>query len=320
MDLRALSQRVGQLSVVVVLVTAATFMLINLLPGDPSIAILGPDASLDERARVREALGLDGPLPIRYVEWLGSAMTGDLGESARTGSSVASMLWERAEVSIQLLVVSQVLALMIAVPWGIAMAYRSGTAFDRVSTVGALGLIAIPNFVLGLLLIYVFAIQFGVLPATGWVPFGDDPLGNLRVLVLPAVTLASGEIAVYARVLRSDLIVTLQQDFVGAARAQGFSDRRILFRHALRPSSISLLTVTGLNVGRLIGGTVIIENLFALPGLGRLIVQSINARDYLVVQGVVLVVALGYVAVNFVVDLLYGRVDPRLRSMAGRSA
>jgi peptide/nickel transport system permease protein len=319
MHLGTFSARAGQLVVVVLVVTGVTFLLINLLPGDPSIAILGPDASPQERAVVREALGLDGPLPVRYVEWLGGAVTGDLGESARTGSPVASMLADRFAVSFQLLVVSQALALVVAVPWAIAIAYRSGGGFDRASTVGALGLIAMPNFVLGLILIFVVAIQLDLLPATGWVSLGEDPLGNLRALILPAITLAAGEIAVYTRVLRSDLISTLQQDFVGAAQAQGFTNRRILFRHALRPSSIALLTVVGLNVGRLIGGTVIIENLFALPGLGRLLVLSIDARDYLVVQGVVLVVALGYVAVNFIVDLLYGRVDPRIRDSVGRT-
>jgi peptide/nickel transport system permease protein len=180
----------------------------------------------------------------------------------------------------------------------------------------AFGFLAVPNFIVGVVLVLVFAVQLGWVPATGYTPFFDSPFENLRAMILPAVTLALAELATYMRLLRTDLITTLQEDFITMARAKGLSSWRILLRHALRPSSFSLVTVAGLNIGRLIGGTVIVEFIFALPGIGALAVGSIFSKDYLVVQGTVLVIALGYVLVNFAVDLLYASIDPRVRHAA----
>lgn len=308
-----LGGRAARLVFVLLVVTFLSFLLINLLPGDPTTQILGLEASEEARTQLRSELGLDEPLPLRYLGWLGDALTGDLGRSYRTSIPVVDALQQRLPVTFQLLVMAQVIALGLAIPLGLIAGRRAGSAFDRVLTGVSLGLLSTPVFVSGVVLILVFAVILGWLPATGYTPLTQDPVENLRSLLLPAVTLAAGALAVYARLLRSDLISTLQEDYIALARARGFSSRRILWRHALRPSVTSLITVIGLNVGALIGGAVIVEILFGLPGVGRLIVNSIFARDYLMVQGGVVVVSVGYVFVNFIVDLTYALADPRIR-------
>jgi peptide/nickel transport system permease protein len=210
-------------------------------------------------------------------------------------------------------VLSQLLALAIAIPIGVLAAQRANGLFDKLSTLTAFGFLSVPNFVLGVLLVYVFAVKLNWFPAIYSTSFGEDPLENLRELVLPSITLAAAELAVYIRLLRTDMIATLNEDFITMAKAKGMPTRRILFRHAFRPSIFSLVTVAGLNIGRLIGGALVIEILFAIPGIGSLIVQAIYSRDYLVVQGGVVVIAVGYVLVNFFVDLLYAVLDPRVR-------
>ena len=197
-------------------------------------------------------------------------------------------------------------------------AYRAGTRTDKLISSTSFGLLAVPNFMVAIFLILIFAVWLGVLPATGWVNFTDNPVQNLRSALLPALSLAIAEMAVYTRLLRPDMIGTLQQDFVTMARVKGVSNRRILFRHALRPSSFSLMTVAGVQVGAIIGGSVVIETLFALPGVGRLLLEAVLVRDLLMVQGVALVIAISYVVVNFTVDILYSYLDPRISH--GRSA
>jgi peptide/nickel transport system permease protein len=306
-------RRGGQLLLVLLVVTVLAFWMITLLPGDPATQILGFGGDEAALAQVRAELGLDEPFWRRYLDWLGGAVTGDLGTSYITSVPVGESLGQRLPITLELLLLSQVIALGLAVPAGLAAARRAGGPLDRCLTALSFGLLSTPVFVSGVLLIMVFAVRWPLLPATGYTPFAESPGGNLRTMLLPAVTLAAGQLAVYARVLRSDLIATLREDYITLARARGLSPRRILWRHALRPSAISLLTVVGLNLGALIGGAVIIETLFGLPGVGRLIVEAILSRDYLVVQGGVLVVAVGYVVVNFAIDLLYGALDPRIR-------
>lgn len=306
-------RRLIRLGVVLVVVTFLSFALVNLLPGDPTTRILGLGATAEARAELRHDLGLDQPLPVRYASWLGGLFTGDLGTSYITRIPVGESLVTRLPVTLELVVLAQVLALAAAVPLAVVAARRAGGIVDRWITTFGLGLLSTPVFVLGVVLIALFAVHWRLLPATGTVAFSIDPVGNLRSMLLPAVTLAAGQFAVYARLLRTDLISTLQEDFITLARARGFSPRRILWRHALRPSLISLVTVIGLNLGTLIGGAFIVEILFGLPGVGRLVVDSIYARDYLVVQGGVVLVSVGYVAVNFAVDLLYSAIDPRIR-------
>jgi len=226
---------------------------------------------------------------------------------------VSDAIKERLPVTLELLVFSQFIALVVAIPLGLLAAQRSGGIFDRVSTTVAFGLLAIPSFVVAIVLILIFAVNLGWFPAVGFVPFTENPAENIRYLFLPALSLAVAELAVYMRLLRTDLISTLQEDYITMAKAKGISSRRVLMRHAFRPSTFSLITVAGLNFGRLIGGAFIIEVIFALNGIGRYIVSSILSRDYIPVQGGVVVVAVAYVLINFCIDMLYAVIDPRIR-------
>ncbi|MEU4406019.1 ABC transporter permease [Streptosporangium sp. NPDC023963] len=305
--------RAARLALVLLVVTFLSYALLDLLPGDPTTQILGLSASEEARERLRAELSLDDPLMVRYLDWLGGLVTGDMGTSPITSVPVAEALAERLPVTLELLVAAQLIALGLAVPVGVAAARRAGRTLDQALTALSFGLLSTPVFVLGVVLILVFAVELRLLPATGWTPISLDLGWNLTSVLLPAVTLGCGQMAVYARLLRTDLIATLQEDYITLARARGLSPRRILWRHALRPSAISLITAVGLNLGALIGGTVIIETLFGLPGVGRLIVESIFSRDYLTVQGGVVLISIGYVLVNFAVDLVYVAVDPRIR-------
>ena len=258
-------------------------------------------------------MGLDQPILIRYVGWLGHILQGDFGRSFRTGQTVLQAVGERLPVSLELMILAEFLGLLIGVPLAIACAARSGSAFDRFMTSTAFGMLSVPSFLAAILLIYLFAVELHWLPATGYVPLSEDVIGNLRFFVLPALTLALAEWPGIMRVLRSDMIATLQEDYIALARAKGLTPRRILFVHALKPSSLTLVTITGINIGRLIGGAVIVETIFALPGIGRLLVSAIGTRDLVILQGVVLLVAAGFVSMNFIVDMLYALLDPRIR-------
>jgi peptide/nickel transport system permease protein len=226
---------------------------------------------------------------------------------------VLGAIGARLPVSLELMLMAEIAGLLIAIPLGILCAVRQGSGFDRLMAGSAFGMLSVPAFLWAILLIYLFAVRLHVLPATGWVPFAEDPIGNLRSFVLPALTLALGEWPVLMRVLRSDMIATLQEDYILMAKAKGLKTARILFVHALKPSSLTLVTLAGINIARLIGGAVVIETIFALPGIGRLLVGAIYARDFIIMQGVVLFVALGFVLLNFTADLLYAVLDPRVR-------
>ena len=297
---------------VLVAVSIVTFLLLNILPGDPVLAILGETATPQSIAVLHEQLGLDLPLPLRYLHWLVHAVTGDFGRTFRSGDAVLPIIMQRLPVTIELLLVAQFLALLFAIPLGIWTAYRSRRISDHLSLGVSLSLLSMPSFLVGILLIYGFALNLGLFPATGFVPLGQGIGENLRSIALPAATLALVEFPIYMRLLRSEMIHTLQQNFIGVARAMGLPVWRILLQHALRPSSINLITVVGINMGRLIGGAVIVEVLFALPGIGQLLVDSIFQKEILVVQGVVLIVAFMFVLINAAVDVLYQLVDPRI--------
>jgi peptide/nickel transport system permease protein len=294
-------------------VSLLTFLIASLLPGDLAYVILGDQATPEKVAALRADMGLDQPIWWRYLSWLGNVLQGDFGRSFRTGQTVLQVVAERLPVSLELMLLAQLGALAIGIPLAIACAVRSGSAFDRFMTGSAFSMLSVPAFLSAILLIYLFAVELRWLPATGYVPFSEDPIGNLRSFVLPALTLALGEWPVLMRVLRSDMIATLQEDYIAMARAKGLKPSRILLVHALKPSSLTLVTVTGINIGRLIGGTVIVESIFALPGIGRLLLGAIFTRDLVILQGVVLFVAIGYVLINFVVDMLYAVLDPRIR-------
>jgi peptide/nickel transport system permease protein len=298
---------------VLLAVTALTFLIAALLPGDLAVAMLGDQATPENVAALHQKLGLDLPLWRQYLHWLTGVLSGDLGTSYRTGETVTHAIAERLPVSLELLVIAQLGGLLIGVPLAMLCAVRPDSVVDRMVSGLAFGTLSVPPFLLGIVLIYVFALRLGVLPATAYVPLSGDLIGNLRGMALPGATLALLEWPAIMRVLRSDLISTLQEDYIAMARAKGLTARRILFVHALKPSSLTLVTVVGLNIGRLIGGAVIIESIFALPGVGRLLVESIYTRDFIVLQGGVLFVAVAFVAVNFLVDLLYAALDPRTR-------
>jgi peptide/nickel transport system permease protein len=294
-------------------VTLLTFLIASLLPGDLAYTILGDQATPERVAALRAQMGLDLPLWQRYLHWLWGVLHGDLGRSFRTGETVLAAVSDRLPVSLELMVLAEVMGLLIAIPLAILCAVRSGSALDRFLTGLAFGKLSLPSFLVAILLIYLFAVELNLLPATGWVPFAEDPVANLRSFALPALTLAFAEWPVLMRVLRSDMIATLQEDYIAMAKAKGLRPARILLVHALKPSSLTLVTVTGINIGRLIGGALIIETIFAIPGIGRLLVGAIYARDFIILQGVVLFVAVGFVLINFVVDMLYAVLDPRIR-------
>ena len=307
------ARRLLYLVPVLVAVSLLTFLIASLLPGDLAYVILGDQATPEKVAALRHDMGLDQPIWWRYLSWLGHVLQGDFGRSFRTGQTVLQAVTERLPVSLELMVLAELGALAIGIPLAIACAVRSGSAFDRFMTGSAFGMLSVPAFLSAILLIYLFAVELRWLPATGYLPFEDDPIGNLRSFLLPALTLALGEWPVLMRVLRSDMIATLQEDYIAMARAKGLKPSRILLVHALKPSSLTLVTVTGINIGRLIGGTVIVESIFALPGIGRLLLGAIFTRDLIILQGVVLFVACGYVLMNFIVDMLYAVLDPRIR-------
>jgi peptide/nickel transport system permease protein len=298
---------------VLLAVSLLTFLIAALLPGDLAFVILGDQATPENVAALRHDLGLDQPLWWRYLSWLGHVVQGDLGRSFRTGQTVLQAVAERFPVSLQLMMMAEFIGLLIGVPIAIACAARAGGAFDRFMTGSAFAMLSMPSFLVAILLIYLFAVELRWLPATGYVPFTEEPLANLRFFVLPALTLALAEWPGIMRVLRSDMIATLQEDYIALAKAKGLKPSRILFVHALKPSSLTLVTVTGINIGRLLGGTLIVESIFALPGIGRLLVGAIYTRDLIILQGVVLLVACGFVIVNFIVDMLYAVLDPRIR-------
>ena len=308
-----IAYRLGYLLPVLFAVTLLTFLIASLLPGDLAHAMLGDQATPEAVAALRRDMGLDQPLWWRYLSWLGGILQGDFGRSFRTGEPVLGAILARLPVSLELMLLAELTALAVSIPLAIQCAVNSGGIFDRVVTGVAFAKLSIPNFMAAILLIYVFAVALRLLPATGYTPLAEDWLGNLRSMLLPALTLALAEWPVLMRVLRSDMIATLQEDYITMAKAKGLKQRRILFVHALKPSSLTLITVAGINIGRLIGGAVIVESVFALPGIGRLLLSAIYTRDFMILQGVVLFVAAGFVIVNFLVDMLYAVLDPRVR-------
>lgn len=369
---RLIGRRLLKLAPVLFLVSLATFMLVELVPGDPAVAVLGTNADPERLEAVRTELGLDKPLTERYVDWLGGALQGDLGDSLlQPAFSVTDLIRQSLPISLQLAVMGLLIAVTVAVPTALWAAYREGTTFDRSTNIATSALISVPSFVAALLLAFFFvfhpavprtiilvaglliaamilvralqggrdatrrafltrigaAVVVGALATWAFVAFPDFPrtgfvrltaeeglAENVRSAFLPALTIALTEIAIFTRLLRTDLIATLQEDFILAARAKGMSPARVMWREALRPSSFSLITLFGVSLGRAIGGTVIVETVFGIQGIGRLVVNDgVTPGDYPVVQGGVLVIAVFYVLINLVVDVSYLYLDPRVR-------
>ena len=310
------ARRLARSLLVVLLVTFLVVALLSIAPGSVATVILGENATPEAVAELNARLGLDQPLFARYLEWLGHAVQGDLGTSLLTGEPVTRAILERLPVTLELALLAQVIALAVSVPLAIVAAARPGGAVDRVGSALCSTFLSVPAFVAGPVLIYLFAITIPVFPVTGWNDLDEGLGANLQSALLPAVAIALPEIAAFQRLLRTDLVTTLQEDFVSAAQARGMSPAYVMLRHALRPSSFSLVTLAGISTGRLIGGTVIVETLFSLPGLGLLVSASITARDVIVVQGIVAFVAVVYVLLNTLVDVGYGYLDPRVRREA----
>ena len=297
-------------------VSVLTFFMVDLLPGDLGDILIPAEQQNDQVIveQLREELGLNDPAFVRYGNWLKDAVTGDLGESAITRQPVSTLLSQRLPITLQLTLFAIGFALIFAVPLGIISAYRQGRFSDRAISGGLQLGLSIPNFVVGVFLIWFFAERLGWLPATGWTRLTESVSGNVKGVILPAISLALVDMAVFSRRIRADMISTLQENYVLSAKAKGMSDRFILARHALRPSSLSLITVVGLNIGSLLGGTVVIEQLFAMGGIGRALIDAITKRDYVVIQGLTVFIATVYVFINMTVDFIYIAVDPRIRS------
>lgn len=312
-------QRLGMAVLLLLAVSALTFGAMNVL-GDPLFNLLGPVAGDTENptslAKIEAAKAeyhLDDPLPIRYVKWLGDFVTGDLGVqfSSDGAPPVTGLLKERIPRSVMLLVMAQLLATMISVPWALWAASKADKPVDKLSTFSTFLLIALPNFALGVVLKYVFSIKLG------WFPqrfIATDPFfTRVRQMFLPALTIALPAAAVYQRLLRSDLITTLQEDFILMARSKGVPRKAVLFKHALRPSLFSFITVFGLNTGALIGGSLVVEQIFIIPGLGSAVVEAVAREDFPVVLAIVMLIAVTFVAVNLLIDVIYSVIDPRVR-------
>ncbi|WP_067439542.1 ABC transporter permease [Nocardioides jensenii] len=312
--MRRISLRIGELIAVLFVVSFGVFAMVTLMPGDPAVAILGEGHPPQDYENLRQELGLNDGLLHRYWDWLSGAVTGDLGTSlVPPQTDVTERILGALPVSVELAVLGLVIALVLAIPLAMWSAAHAGGAIDRMISATMFATLSVPSFLAGLLLIMIFANGLGWFPRAQWVRISEDIPGNLHHALLPAIVIAMMELALFTRILRNDLIVTLNEDYILAARAKGMPPWRIMVTDALRPSSFSLVTLMGISLGRLIGSTVIVEYLFALPGMGSMIVTSANQGDYPLVQGAVLIVALVYVVVNAGIDLSYGYLDPRTR-------
>lgn len=315
--MRTILRRLVQLLVVLVIVTFFTSLLTRMLPGDP-VTTIAPFSNAQQQEQIRQSLGLDQNVFVQYGKWLGNFLHGDMGRyyagTGVQGQSVWGQVKTTVPRSLLLMIYIQILTLLIAVPLGVFTAYRAGSRADDVSNGIAFLLLSIPVYVVAVLMILFLSVRHNWLPSQGWVSFGSSPTEHIKHIIMPVVAVVVGQVAVYSRLLRSDMVATLQEDFILMAKSKGISDRRILWRHALRPSSLTLLTVAALNAGTLIGGLLIIETIFKVPGAGFAIYDAIGRRQYIALQDFVAVIAIFYVLLNFGVDLLYSVLDPRIRN------
>ncbi len=302
---RYILRRIGLLVPVVIGVVTVVFLIVHFIPGDPVEIMLGEQALAVDKETLRRQMGLDKPLHVQYVDFLARLARGDLGRSLHTKRPVLESIVRRLPATLELALAAMVVALVLAIPLGLLSAYKKDTVVDQGSMLFALLGISMPNFWLGPLLIIVFSLKLGWLPVSG--------RGSLAHVVLPAITLGTAMAAILTRMTRASMLDVIQSDYITTARAKGVRESRVVLKHAFRNALIPVVTIVGLQIGGLLAGSIITETIFAWPGIGRLVIQAINARDYPLVQGCVLVIALGYVLVNFLTDLLYGLIDPRIR-------
>lgn len=299
---------------VLLLVTAMVFLLVHIAPGDPVTALAG-DQAADPAVieQLRRTYGLDQPIVVQYARWLGRVLTGDFGYSFTSRQPVSTAITERLTVTLQLTIIAITFALLVALPLGILAAVFRGSIFDYLNQLLAMIGGSMPAFWLGILLILLFAQHWRLLPASGYVRLTEDPVGAVRHLILPAITLGSGFAAVLCRVARASMLDVLHEDYVRTARAKGLADRVVYTRHALRSALLPIITMVGIEAGHLLGGAVVTETVFALPGMGRLLIDGVSSRDFPIVQGATLVLVLLLVASNLLADIAYGVADPRVR-------
>jgi peptide/nickel transport system permease protein len=300
-------------AVTLLLISLIVFAGVRAIPGDPARVLAGTDADAAGLEEIREKYGLNAPLPVQYARWLGLALRGDLGESIRTRQSVAGTVARKLPITLELACLSLLVALAIAIPAGVIAAVRRNTPWDLLASGVSLCGVSVPNFWLGIMLILLVSVRLGWLPASGFVPLVEDPIGNVKRMVMPALVLGTGLAAVLMRQTRNAMIEVLSADYVRTARAKGLAQMAVVVRHALRNGLIPVVTILGLQMGALMSGAVVTEQIFVLPGFGRLIVEAVFTRDYPLVQGVVLLTASSYVLINLLVDVAYTVLNPRIR-------
>lgn len=310
--------KTAQALLTVLLASVVVFLGVQALPGDPALSLAGQEGARNPQllAAIRTEYGLDRPLPIQYLTWIKHLSRGDFGESIRTGLPVLKMIRERIPITLELALLSMMLAVVIGVSVGVIAATHRGRAADYAGSSFALIAMSIPHFWLGLMFISVVATHWSVLPSSGYVPFAEDPLGNLQHMLLPVIVLGTGIGGVITRQTRSSMIQTMQEDYIRTARAKGLGEKQIVIRHALRNSLLTVVTIVGLQLGILIGGSVVTEQVFLIPGFGKLIIDAVSTRDYPVIQAVALLSAVSYVVLNLLVDVMYSVLNPRIRLMA----
>lgn len=310
-----LVKRLTSAVVVVVLVSIIAFAIVSILPGDAAVAILGEEAGRDAQRyeALRQQLGLADPVYLRYLRWVGGALTGDFGLSLRTGEPIGPAILARAVPTVQLAVFALLIAIAIAIPVGVVSAVRYRSWVDNAGTLFALSAVATPGFWLGIMLVMLLSVQLKLLPPSGYRPIWEDSVESLRLMLMPALALASGLVGVLIRQVRSSVLEVLNEDYVTTARAKGLRRHQVLYGHALRNALLPVVTVIGLQLGSIFGGAATIETVFSIPGLGRLTVDSIFFRDFTMLQALMLVLALTVLAASLITDLVYSQIDPRIR-------
>ncbi len=308
-------KRLGMAIMVLFLVSVIIFIAIRLAPGDPVLNQLGPygERTPEREEAIKIQLGLDKPIVIQYFIWAKNVVSGNFGVSMRNGRPVLDVIMEKVPASVELIVLSLLFALIIAIPFGILAAIKRNSAIDQIISFFSTSMLAIPSFCIGLILIIILAVKTKMLPASGYISFSENPLLNLKLIIMPVIALGLFETANFIRFIRSDTIEVLSSNYIRTAKAKGLSQKKVYFKHALKNILVTLITVVGLEFGTLLGGTVIVEQMFGWSGIGWLIFQSVGNRDYSVVQTAILLIAAAFVIINTVIDILYTAIDPRIK-------